>query len=472
MSRVRSLSILACLGIAAVLGRTAEPKKLPVPDADDQRKAQTDIRTLYKADYAKKTAADLQRLAAKLVQLALETKGDATARFVLLSEAREVAGKAADPGLAIKAVALQASEFQVDEIALKAKALEVAGAAATVPACHRAVTTISLAVTDEAVRLDRFPEAARLASLAYRSAAKTKDAGLAKKASARESEIREIAVNFELLKPAEARLKVDPKDDAAARSVGRFRCLLKGDWESGLPLLAQGAQGVLKDLAKQDLASPKTGEERRALADAYWEFAGQEKGTQALQLKRRACHYYRLALPELGGLALDRTKRRLEEYDPPGPWDHLDIGAAEQIDEFIRMPAGEIHTKQSFSGPIEIRLVVRIPANDIRLHGPSGSCVIFNWGDNPSELRLTRPDGQSDKWESGSLMRSPVKPLKLDTWASIRWKLTASEFSVWIDDKPVFSEKGKYTLTEKAPIRLSTIPNGVEVKTLSVKAVK
>ena len=75
-----------------------------------------------------------------------------------------------------------------------------------------------------------------------------------------------------------------------------------------------------------------------------------------------------------------------------------------------------IRTKEEFTGPVEMRIVVRTPANDIRLHGPTGSCVIFNWGDNPQELRLTRPDGKNDVWESGSLMRSPMKPLKLDTW--------------------------------------------------------
>ena len=34
--------------------------------------------------------------------------------------------------------------------------------------------------------------------------------------------------------------------------------------------LAQGAEDRLKDLAKQDLGSPKSAEDRRSLADGYW----------------------------------------------------------------------------------------------------------------------------------------------------------------------------------------------------------
>ena len=272
----------------------AEPKKLPIPDPDQQRSVHADVRTLFRGEYAKKTAADLRAFAAKLLQLGAETKGDIASRFVLISEGRDLAAKAADPALVLKAISQLGSEYQIDEVAMKADALDATGAAAAIPSSHRAVSVAATSATEEAIKQDRYAESVRLSGLASRCAAKSKDETLAKKATAREKDVREVAVAFELNKTSSMRLKLDPTDAGAARSVGRFRCLLKGDWDAGLPLLAQGAEDRLKDLAKQDLGSPKSAEDRRSLADGYWQAAESEKGMAATQLKRRACHYYRL----------------------------------------------------------------------------------------------------------------------------------------------------------------------------------
>lgn len=462
------LNLVSC----AVAMEAAPPERVPVPADDVQKKVETDVRTLYRTEYTKKTAADLKALAAKLLQLGLETKGDPASRYVLFREANDLAAKAADPVLALKAITQLGTEFQVDELALKIDSLETAGKAAAIPSAQRAVAVAALSTTDEAVRVDRYGEAVRLSVLAARAAPKSKEESLLKKAVAQEKEIREIAVAFELMKPSEAKLKIDPNDEEAARAVGRFRCLLKGDWEGGLPLLAQSADGKLKEVIRQDLASPKIADERRALADGYWELADGEKGAAARQLRRRACHFYRLAFDDLGGLAKERAKRRLDEIEPSRPWDHLDIGDAELIDDFLRMSPSMILTKELFTGPVEMRVVVRFPANDIRLAGPSGSSVIFNWGDNPQELQLHRPDGNTKDEKIGSLMKAPAQALKFNIWYTLRWRLTASEYTVWVDEKIVFSEKRKYTLTSKEPIRLFAIPAGVDVKSFTARSVK
>lgn len=136
------------------------------------------------------------------------------------------------------------------------------------------------------------------------------------------------------------------------------------------------------------------------------------------------------------------------------------------------MAPSMIQTKEFFAGPVEMRIVVRLPANDIRLAGPSGSSAIFNWGDNPQELRLHRPDGNTKDEKLGSLMKAPTQPLKFNTWYTLRWRLTASEYTVWVDDKLVFSEKGKYNLASKEPMRFFAIPAGVDVKSFTVRPIK
>ena len=50
-----------------------------------------------------------------------------------------------------------------------------------------------------------------------------------------------------------AQLKANPGDTAAHLALGRYFCLVKGDWEAGLPHLAQGDDPDLKALAEEDL---------------------------------------------------------------------------------------------------------------------------------------------------------------------------------------------------------------------------
>ena len=45
-------------------------------------------------------------------------------------------------------------------------------------------------------------------------------------------------------------LKKTPDDPKANEAVGRYNCFLKGDWQEGLPQLAAGADGQLKQLAE------------------------------------------------------------------------------------------------------------------------------------------------------------------------------------------------------------------------------
>ena len=94
---------------------------------------------------------------------------------------------------------------------------------------------------------------------------------------------------------AQAQLKAKPADASAHLALGRYLCLLKGDWEAGLPHLARGDNPELKALAEDDLKhvplpwQPEAGKQPPApvpaaaamkLSDAWWELAEQAKGRQ------------------------------------------------------------------------------------------------------------------------------------------------------------------------------------------------
>ncbi len=70
---MRLLMIITATSLAGLLV-AAEPKKLPIPDPDQQRSVHADVRTLFRGEYAKKTAADIRAFAAKLCNSARKPK--------------------------------------------------------------------------------------------------------------------------------------------------------------------------------------------------------------------------------------------------------------------------------------------------------------------------------------------------------------------------------------------------------------
>jgi hypothetical protein len=64
--------------------------------------------------------------------------------------------------------------------------------------------------------------------------------------------------------------------------------------------------------------------------------------------------------------------------------------------------------------------------------------------------------------------RTPVRPLVADTWYTLKWRATRSQVDVWVDGKLVYSQKGKFEFTKKAPIRVQSQEHVVDVKSLAV----
>jgi hypothetical protein len=132
-------------------GHSQVSKKLPMPDAEAQTKAEKLIKDLFKDDYAKKNSSDLLALATKLLEQARETKDDPAAKFVLYREARDLAARAGEPGQALQIVNETAKEFAIDMATMKATALETATSVATTPASFKTIVDQALAAIDELV---------------------------------------------------------------------------------------------------------------------------------------------------------------------------------------------------------------------------------------------------------------------------------------------------------------------------------
>lgn len=95
-------------------------------------------------------------------------------------------------------------------------------------------------------------------------------------------------------------------------------------------------------------------------------------------------------------LAVDRRLKALTgeasaapAYDPAG----VDVVADANIrgekvgDEVVLPPGGTLESAKKFAPPIEITYVIRTEENNIRL-GYAASEIIFNWEENPEQLRV------------------------------------------------------------------------------------
>jgi len=103
-------------------------------------------------------------------------------------------------------------------------------------------------------------------------------------------------------KKAEAfqkKLEKDPDDAEANEAVGKFHCLVLGEWAKGLPFLEKGRDKELKALATKELAAdPKDAPSRISVADAWWTQSARLKGTEAKAARSHAAALYRQGAAE------------------------------------------------------------------------------------------------------------------------------------------------------------------------------
>jgi hypothetical protein len=130
------------------------------------------------------------------------------------------------------------------------------------------------------------------------------------------------------------KLKTSPEDAEANTMVGKYRVFVRGDFETGLPMLAKGSDPALKAIAIAEQKNPTTAEAQKALADQWWDLAGKVP-VAADVCKARAANWYGKAEPNLTGLAKGFVKQRMSsliQKDLPEPQDTGGESVVIQID--------------------------------------------------------------------------------------------------------------------------------------------
>jgi hypothetical protein len=298
-------------GAAVKADKSAE--LLPVPEADELKKATALVSEVFKSDLEQaKTPAQKQLVAKKLIQSALDTKDDPLGRFALLRMGADLAAAAGDVSTAAKAIDELARTHTVDALEMKLLAAEAGSKTPRLPKQHEAYCGEVLPLLSASVSADRYVVARRLSELLVRSAKAARNPKLAGGAVNLASEIDELAAAHEKLVESFTRLKANTANAGDKAALGAFYCFLKGDWKSGLPLLAEGGDDPVSQLAADELSNPTEPEDQLKLADSWWSQAETSKGLRASCIRQQAARWYERALPRLSGLSAARAKQHIE----------------------------------------------------------------------------------------------------------------------------------------------------------------
>lgn len=280
----------------------ASRTKSPIPDETAQQKSLAAIRVVYKEEYKK---LDKASLVTKLIQKAKETQ-NATDRFVLLQEAKDVASETWQGELAFEAIDAMAREFDLHGLEMKADVVEQAAKKSrNSPEQKTAIVKATLPLIEEAVGNDNFNVAKRLATHASQLVRFSKDKDLIQEVAAKNKEIRLAAREYADAKDAIALLNEKPDDPDANSIVGKYECFHKDNWRKGLPMLVKGSDEKLRKLAEREVAGVGPAKEKMELGDAWAEVS-----------KERANYWYKQALPGLSGLERDKVDRKINAAEP------------------------------------------------------------------------------------------------------------------------------------------------------------
>jgi hypothetical protein len=218
--------------------------------------------------------------------------------YTMLRVARDIATNTGDMTVARTAMQRIESAFELNVVEQRLQWLETAND-------HVKSATEASVIADEAASLfeialkqDAFNACRDLHGMLVSLARRTGDmdrmktaAGLRSRLDTARKEYSKIAAQLHILLRS-------PEDSQANQDVGKYLCLVKGQWDSGLAHLVKGSDGPLKQAAILELELPATGDAQTTVGNIYWTLSeGREFEPHKAALRDRAAFWYRQALP-------------------------------------------------------------------------------------------------------------------------------------------------------------------------------
>ena len=118
-------------------------------------------------------------------------------------------------------------------------------------------------------------------------------------------------------------------------------------------------------------------------------------------------------------------------------------------------------TPQTYRPPVEITIVAKTDSHDLRMSYAADQ-VIFNWADDKTQLRVD--GGPADGQQQACARNIPT-----DKFVTIRWKVTPTEQSIYVDGQLRFLHSGDYSQINNYVSVFPAVGSVVTVKSVTVK---
>lgn len=291
------------------------PAGKPVPKLEDRQKIRKTVTEIFALTTIKN--AERATAAKKLFKTAKETSDDIS-RFVLFNMAKEQASKVGELYTAMDAITELAKEFEFDPERVRVSAIRDCAVAPNLSAKQKEIIQFAAdKIIDRQMSNDQYKKAAavlrilRDASLRHWRDPKGTDS-----LNERMERCIRLGTEYEKVRVA---LDQPVLNADASTTVGSFFVFHKGDWESGLPYLAEGKDPKMAELAKIELSGVDTVGVMMKVADG-WEQIGLtlEDAEAQSQALGRALGLYKAAIPKLTGLSLVKAQKRSQALEAKG----------------------------------------------------------------------------------------------------------------------------------------------------------
>lgn len=313
-------SLILALGFELRGLAQEELRKVHPPHPQEVTEARARILQTFGIDYeGAKTDSAKQAMARRLLEIADRTREAPVNYYVLVTLAKDIAVRGNDYETAESAIERLDERFHGVN-ALEMRGLILGGRLKSAKLSEkRRILPLVLELLDEALEEDQFVPAANLSFLADEAARSLRDKELREKLHIQKQWMDELRDEFSKIRPAQQALIDDPDDPDANLAVGRYRCLLREQWEEGLPYLARGSEPQLARIAKLELALNADPVE---IGDAWWQRSHHYTGNVAKHIRNHAARVFAAALEDANLKTKEHLEERLKRLDPTGEfWD-------------------------------------------------------------------------------------------------------------------------------------------------------
>lgn len=397
LSRVaKGLVLFVAAGALAAPPAGDHPAGLAVPDAAALAKKEKLVRDVF-GNYTATPLANRSAIAAKMIEQGTASVDDPAARYVLLKDGADLASSAGDAATALHAASLIGGSYAVDAAELKLANLRRSVTAASSPTLAEADAQQGITCADEAAAAGNYDLAGRYLVPTEQAARASKDVNLILAVQARSADVRWIQSETSRARTAVDKLAKTPGDPEANQMLGRYLCLVHGDWSHGLVNLSKGPAGAYRAAASADLANPTTTDKQVSAGDLWWDLAEKDSSAAAQRgLRRRAGHWYALSLasPQFVGLTRAVVEKRMSQI-PPTPGDTVAGVPAAQPNPTTPQPApaapavGSNTQLPSLTNSIGMKFVA-IPAGEFDMGSPTTEQGRFE-SEKLHHVKITKP---------------------------------------------------------------------------------